>query len=184
MKEALEKAIKFIEDLKVPQNIDQAGMQIWQGSHVLETCRAALDKHNAQLNWPFKILTATEPDDAAVDRFADAMKEKLKKKREQDGFSGWDSQRDCRSEDLAKALIKHTMKGDPVDVANFAMMLHQRNAMGIENIHIANNGKGVTILGFVANNKIDSILDDRQKLQEVIYNIYDECKAIITGESK
>lgn len=57
---------------------------------------------------------------AAVDAFAAEMKEKLlHKKRE--GWSGWshtDFGPDCRAK-----MLKHIVKGDPVDVANFAMFL-------------------------------------------------------------
>jgi hypothetical protein len=59
------------------------------------------------------------PDDAAVDRFAVAMKDKLAKAREK-GRSGWET---CPPDDLSRMLREHVEKGDPRDVANFAMML-------------------------------------------------------------
>lgn len=62
-------------------------------------------------------------DDLAVDRFAEAMKDKLAKKRAE-GRGGWE---DCPGEMLSKMLVDHVEKGDPVDVANFCMMLHQSN---------------------------------------------------------
>lgn len=58
-------------------------------------------------------------DDAAVDAFAARMKAKLAKKRA-DGRDGWQT---CAPIDLAQMLIDHIVKGDPVDVANFAMFL-------------------------------------------------------------
>ena len=61
------------------------------------------------------------PDEAAVDRFAAAMKLKLAEKRRQ-GKSGWDDPR-CPTEHLAALLREHVTKGDPLDVGNFAMML-------------------------------------------------------------
>ncbi|RWR30485.1 hypothetical protein D2T29_12505 [Sinirhodobacter populi] len=67
---------------------------------------------------------AAHLDDAAVDRFASAMKAKLAKKRE-DGRGGW-SGPDCSAPILSQMLREHVEKGDPIDVANFAMMLHQR----------------------------------------------------------
>lgn len=67
------------------------------------------------------------PDDMAVDRFAVAMKSKLAASRAK-GRGGWDDPRQCTLEHLARLLINHISKGDPVDVANFAMMLHQRGA--------------------------------------------------------
>lgn len=63
-------------------------------------------------------------DDLAVDRFAAVMKAKLAKKRN-DGRGGW-SGPECSEETLSRMLRDHIAKGDPVDVANFAMMLHQR----------------------------------------------------------
>ncbi|MBV7427309.1 MULTISPECIES: hypothetical protein [unclassified Acidovorax] len=68
---------------------------------------------------------APHPDDAAVDRFAAAMKAKLASARAK-GRGGWENKDQCQQEDLALDLRKHVNKGDPVDVANFAMMLHQR----------------------------------------------------------
>lgn len=65
------------------------------------------------------------PDDAAVDRLADAMKAKLAQKRHE-GRSGWNDPDECSTKDLAEQLRRHVAKGDPVDVANFAMMLFNR----------------------------------------------------------
>lgn len=65
-------------------------------------------------------------DDMAVDRFAAAMKDKLAKKREQ-GYAGWDSE-ECQIESLAQMLVDHVNKGDPIDIANFSMMIHQRES--------------------------------------------------------
>ncbi|MCH6203889.1 hypothetical protein L3V16_08535 [Brucella ciceri] len=64
-------------------------------------------------------------DDLAVDRFAIAMKQKLAKKREE-GRGGWENKDECSAEYLSYLLIQHIWKGDPVDIANLAMMLHQR----------------------------------------------------------
>lgn len=68
---------------------------------------------------------APHPDDVAVDRFAAAMKAKLAKKRAE-GRAGWGNKEDCSQDRLSLMLRAHVAKGDPVDVANFAMMLHQR----------------------------------------------------------
>jgi hypothetical protein len=61
-------------------------------------------------------------DDVAVDRFAAAMKAKLAQKRAE-GRGGWDDPEQCPVERLAELLHEHVSKGDPIDVANFAMML-------------------------------------------------------------
>jgi hypothetical protein len=68
------------------------------------------------------------PDDIAVDRFAAAMKAKLAEKRAQ-GYGGWDDPEDCTIGWLSELLRKHVDKGDPVDVGNFAMMIHQRGGI-------------------------------------------------------
>lgn len=65
------------------------------------------------------------PDDLAVDRFAAAMKAKLAKQRAK-GYGGWDDTQQCPTERLQAMLVDHVAKGDPVDVANFAMMLWSR----------------------------------------------------------
>lgn len=64
-------------------------------------------------------------DDIAVDFFAAAMKAKLAKKRGE-GRGGWENKEDCSRVFLSELLREHVDKGDPVDVANFAMMIHQR----------------------------------------------------------
>lgn len=67
-------------------------------------------------------------DDIAVDNFAQAMKDKLEKARNK-GRSGWDNPNECSAEMLSFMLIEHLQKGNPgnfEDIANFAMMLHQR----------------------------------------------------------
>jgi|ERR1700733_6100314 len=62
-------------------------------------------------------------DDRFVIKFAIAMSEKLDKKRAE-GYDGWRDE--CTPEFLAKSFLKHISKGDPVDVANFCMMLNYR----------------------------------------------------------
>ncbi|WP_395451153.1 hypothetical protein ACHMW7_16000 [Aminobacter sp. UC22_36] len=73
---------------------------------------------------PVSQKEAAHPDDLAVDRFAAVMKAKLAKKREE-GRGGWEGPA-CNAEILSIMLRKHVEKGDPVDVANLAMMLQQR----------------------------------------------------------
>lgn len=68
------------------------------------------------------------PDEIAVDCFAAAMKAKLKWEREQRNRSGWQA---MSAADLSRILYEHLPKGDPVDVANLSMMLHQ-NGQQIE----------------------------------------------------
>lgn len=64
-------------------------------------------------------------DRLAVDAFADAMKDKLDAARAK-GRGGWEDPAQCTAADLSRMLRDHVEKGDPRDVANFCMMLHQR----------------------------------------------------------
>lgn len=67
-------------------------------------------------------------DDIAVDKFSLAMKEKLSASREK-GRGGWEDPEVCTASQLAEMLISHLEKGNGgtfQDIANFAMMLHQR----------------------------------------------------------
>lgn len=64
-------------------------------------------------------------DDIGVNNFARAMSAKLAFKRTE-GYHGWNDKALCSQEYLSALLRMHVDKGDPVDVANFAMMLHQR----------------------------------------------------------
>jgi hypothetical protein len=90
------------------------------------------------------------PDDVAVDRFAVAMKAKLAKARDK-GRGGWDNPDVCSLADLSEALRGHVEKGDPVDVANFCMMLQQRES-GIQ--PSANAAQDVPTIGAVMPNGV------------------------------
>ncbi len=76
--------------------------------------------------------SAQHPDDAAVERFAAAMKAKLARCREK-GRHGWQT---ASAAHLSSLLYHHMYKADPLDVANLAMMLHQ-NGQVIELPHDA-----------------------------------------------
>jgi len=73
----------------------------------------------------FEPATRQHIDDQGVDKLSEAMKAKLKQKRS-DGRRGWQNKSECTAEDLSNMLRAHVEKGDPVDVANFCMMLHYR----------------------------------------------------------
>lgn len=70
-------------------------------------------------------MMGIEYDNWAVDRFASEMKSKLSETRAQ-GRSGWEDKAQCTDEDLSYMLRTCVEKGDPIDVANFCMMLHIR----------------------------------------------------------
>ena len=71
-----------------------------------------------------ELLEDKEADLAGVARFASAMKLKLAKKRRQ-GYAGWNDGR-CSLPRLRGLLVSHIKKRDPVDIANFCMMIWNR----------------------------------------------------------
>lgn len=76
-------------------------------------------------------VQAQHSDDIAVDRFAATMKAKMAASRAK-GRSGWEDPAQCTIEKLAAMLCQHVEKGDPVDIANFAMMIHERKGSAID----------------------------------------------------
>lgn len=75
---------------------------------------------------------SAHPDDVAVDQFAAAMKAKMAKSRDK-GRHGWQN---ATAPHLSSLLYEHMYKGDPLDVANLSMMLHQ-NGQAVELPHEA-----------------------------------------------
>lgn len=67
---------------------------------------------------------------AGIRNLVAAMREKLGKKR-REGSTGWHRPEHCTTSRLAEMLLDHLTKGDPVDIANFAMMLHNRLQGGV-----------------------------------------------------
>jgi len=73
---------------------------------------------------------AEHSDNFHFDLFAARCKEKLAAARNK-GRGGWDNPEVCSAEYLAELLVHHLTKGNSgtyEDIANFAMMLHQRSA--------------------------------------------------------
>lgn len=68
------------------------------------------------------------PDDIAIDYFAMAMKTKMAKKRAE-GRTGWQT---APTQSLRLMMADHIRKGDPVDVANFCMMLNHQQASTVD----------------------------------------------------
>jgi hypothetical protein len=73
-----------------------------------------------------KPKTPQHPDDAAVDKFARAMKRKLAQARER-GRHGWNED-DCSTDYLAACFMDEVTcdRPDPRDIANYAMFLYLR----------------------------------------------------------
>lgn len=85
------------------------------------------------------------PDDVAVQLFAHRMRAKMKASREK-GRSGWDDPEDCSLGFLQNLLDAHVRKGDPVDVANIAMMLAHRGARTVPQIKVYRDLEGSKML--------------------------------------
>ena len=98
-----------------------AGFTIEDLAHHLLTHPATAPLLNSALHTHSGTPTLEETDRLAVDQFAAAMKLKLSRKSKE-GKQGW---KEASAEHLSRLLCDHIRKGDPVDVANFAMMLHQ-----------------------------------------------------------
>ncbi len=96
--------------------------RIWTKVEKIRAKQAAKPKHS-----PLPEVPQNHLDDVAVDRFASAMKAKMKLSRDK-GRGGWDDPAQCKITYLSSLLHEHVAKGDPVDVANFCMMLHQRGS--------------------------------------------------------
>lgn len=107
---------EYIEDAHWAQRRKEQRMDAFSGEDETEIIPLYAAPVTAQ---------AQHPDDAAVEAFAAAMKAKLAQKRAE-GRGGWEDKTQCSQDDLSLMLRGHVSKGDPVDVANFCMMLHQR----------------------------------------------------------
>ncbi|WP_156477805.1 hypothetical protein [Sphingomonas sanguinis] len=90
-------------------------------------------------------------DDIAVDRFAALMKAKLASARAK-GRGGWDDPSQCSTDYLRTLLHEHIAKGDPVDVANFCMMLAHYGASTTLSADAIRQGEGLDhkVAAFVA----------------------------------
>lgn len=67
-------------------------------------------------------------DSVGLIAFSHAMAAKLRAKSRQ-GRGGWHRPDECSIDDLRRMLVEHVEKGDPIDIANFAMMIWNRREM-------------------------------------------------------
>ena len=119
----------YIEEITkiIGANVYLAGADFDASVSVKEICHATPENYERlQAIFPDiefeRPLTQADIDNEAVDKLAQAMKNKLAKKREQ-GYHGWET---CKHGDLVQLLINHVDKGDPIDVANFCAFLFAR----------------------------------------------------------
>lgn len=95
---------------------------------------------------------STHIDDISIDRFANVMRSKMAYARAK-GRSGWNDQVLCSGEYLATLLVEHLSKGNEgtfEDVANFAMMLHQRKESPMLLVDAVNDIRAKAIRQFVS----------------------------------
>lgn len=76
---------------------------------------------------PLSPAPSIHVDDLAVDALAAMQRLKLARCRAK-GRRGWDNPLECSVERLAMLLGGALAKGDPIDIANYAAMLHARGA--------------------------------------------------------
>ena len=117
--------IKTISEVGNDNDVQFAGEFGWASGY---SCCHATTENYERLQATFTDIEFEHPptqediDNEAVDKLAQAMKNKLAKKREQ-GYKGWET---CKHGDLVQLLINHVDKGDPIDVANFCAFLFAR----------------------------------------------------------
>ena len=117
--------IKTISEVGNDNDVQFAGEFGWASGY---SCCHANQENCERLQATFPDIEFEHPptqediDNEAVDKLAQAMKNKLAKKREQ-GYKGWET---CKHGDLVQLLINHVDKGDPIDVANFCAFLFAR----------------------------------------------------------
>lgn len=123
--------IKIVSDVNNDNTVRFMGEFGWVGSN---HCCPATQENYEKLCSLFEYIDFEKPptqadiDNEAVDKLAQAMKNKLANKREQ-GYHGWET---CKHGDLVQLLINHVDKGDPIDVANFCAFLFARGEQLIE----------------------------------------------------
>lgn len=82
-------------------------------------------------------------DNLAVDQFARTMKSKMALARAK-GRHGWDNPLMLTNQDLSEMFHKQVKKGDPVDIANFAMMLFHRGSVVLPSLKNSSDSTSYT----------------------------------------
>ncbi len=116
-------------------------------------------------------------DDLAIDNFAAAMKTKMAAARAK-GRSGWDNRKACSGEMLAGELVAHLSKNNPgsfEDVANFAMMLHQRNESPALLLEAVNAIKAKSVMNFAEVNR-GAYLSGFVPAELTVYDVYQSAR--------
>lgn len=88
----------------------------------VHACAAAVGRFKDAAHVP-----EAHPDDIAVDRFADALKQEMAEQRAK-GRGGWDDPAQCHTQDLAASMVRQIDNGELIKASAYAMMLFNRNA--------------------------------------------------------
>lgn len=119
--------VKLLKDIHQQSLTDSYMIGLYNG---LELAVATMENREpvyesqGQTKYPVRrnLYDVQHTDEIALIRFALSMRDKLTEARTR-GRHGWET---APGEHLSDLLRAHVNKGDPVDVANFCMMLHQR----------------------------------------------------------
>jgi hypothetical protein len=125
-RQAARRVVVSDEDVRVSaETLLDAGWETPLGDS-LHALRAALESFAQSHGLAYAVDPVEQhPDDHHVEMFADDMKRKLAAARAK-GRGGWDGDEQGMQQRLSDMLRDHVLKGDPCDVANFCMFLHQR----------------------------------------------------------
>lgn len=134
-------------------NVEGLGVYVpaIEHDHLKKKLGAKIQQLNDQVN-AMQLEQSTHIDDIGIDRFTNAMRLKMAYARSK-GRSGWNDQALCSGEQLAAALVEHLSKGNDgtfEDVANFAMMLHQRQESPSSLVDAVNDIRAKAIRKFVS----------------------------------
>ncbi|MCT8871596.1 hypothetical protein [Shewanella xiamenensis] len=120
---------------------------------------------------------STHIDDIGIDRFTNAMRLKMSYSRAK-GRSGWDDPAQCSGEQLAAALVEHLSKGNAgtfEDVANFAMMLHQRKESPSLLADAVNETRAKAVMNFAEVNR-GAYLSGFVTADLTVYDVYQSAR--------
>lgn len=115
--------------------VDLETGELW--GHTGDTFRRLSEAESADVAYVAGLASRAQgnhPDDQAGDSFAAALKAKLAEGRAK-GRSGWDDPDQCSTKDLAEMSVGQLRKGNEgnfLDIASFAMMLHERQVSPAE----------------------------------------------------
>lgn len=138
--------------------INVEGLGVYVPASELAQIKQNLGTENQQLKdqvQAMQLERSTHVDDIGIDRFTNAMRVKMAYARAK-GRSGWDDPAQCSGEHLATLLVEQLTKGNAgtfEDVANFAMMLHQRQESPMLLVDAVNRISAKAVMNFAEVNR-------------------------------